>query len=206
MGMSKEEFTRRFMADQAQKQSGTIEKPFTKWTHELTSDLYRFRGQGLSEEEIAERLGVDVKAVKNKIRNDKQRAKEAEKKRSRQAASAQVATPSVDERYIECLQEEFAKCKLALDEEREKNETLSAENEKLMFRAQVAEMTTPCQGAFEEIRSIADCIHAVDFEILDDFESIVMLVCRIMNVCDKEIKKGKSSAVAGTTTEPKSKI
>lgn len=39
----------------------------TKWTPELVHDLLRLREEGVPVPQIAERLGVDVKAVRNKI-------------------------------------------------------------------------------------------------------------------------------------------
>lgn len=41
--------------------------PATKWTPELVHDLLRLREEGVPVPQIAERLGVDVKAVRNKI-------------------------------------------------------------------------------------------------------------------------------------------
>ena len=55
--------------DQAVKEFHNEEESMsaTKWTPELVHDLLRLREEGVPVPQIAERLGVDVKAVRNKI-------------------------------------------------------------------------------------------------------------------------------------------
>lgn len=72
--MSKEEFVNQFKDDMAHK----VKRQSTKWTDELVHDLYRLKEEGLSNKEIAERLGVDAAAVGKKIANDKYRGKNAD--------------------------------------------------------------------------------------------------------------------------------
>lgn len=74
MIMSKEEFVNQFKDDMAHK----VKRQSTKWTDELVHDLYRLKEEGLSNKEIAERLGVDAAAVGKKIANDKYRGKNAD--------------------------------------------------------------------------------------------------------------------------------
>lgn len=74
MRMSKDEFVNRFKEDMAHK----VKMQSTKWTTELVHDLYRLKEEGLSNKEIAERLGVDAAAVGKKIANDKYRRKNAD--------------------------------------------------------------------------------------------------------------------------------
>ncbi len=214
MGMSKEEFTRQFMADQTKKRTGGgIEKPFTKWTRELTSDLYRLYEQKLSAEEIAERLGVDVKAVKNKLRNDKQRAKQAQKKRQ-QPAPVQETKKGVDEQYIEHLEGEFAKCKLELNDANELNRQLAEEVAKLNSRLKGyveqidVERDSKFQDLFFEAECLVDCIRGINtdemkepanthilFDLLDSkLDAIYRQVPRV---------KKEDSETAGTAPEPK---
>lgn len=49
------------------KNKSTAPKRKTEWTPELTSDLVRMYDEGLKTPEIAERLGIDNKAVSNKL-------------------------------------------------------------------------------------------------------------------------------------------
>ena len=74
MIMSKEEFVNQFKDDMAHK----VKRQSTKWTDELVHDLSRLKEEGLSNKEIAERLGVDAAAVGKKIANDKYRGKNAD--------------------------------------------------------------------------------------------------------------------------------
>lgn len=183
MGMSKEEFTRQFMADQAQKRTGGgIEKPFTKWMHELTTDLYRLYEQNLSAEEIAERLGIDVKAVKNKLRNDTYRAKQAQKEQPVfRAHDIGKKAQSVDERYIEHLQEEFAKAKIALSDATELNRQLTEEVEKLRERLKGyvkqidVERDSELQDVFLEVSSLIDCIRGINTDEMKDSTNTFIL-------------------------------
>lgn len=50
-----------------------VKKPKTNWTPELVHDLQRLRAEGVPVPEIAERLGVDVLSVRNKLGRLKQK-------------------------------------------------------------------------------------------------------------------------------------
>lgn len=192
----------------------SAERKYFRWSAELFEELKRLYAEKLPIGEIAERLGIDYNTVKSKIASESFKAFRRPKGKkepkicppesngfSADKGRERDGVKGVDERYIKQLEQLLSKRTADWEEVVRKNEELSAENEKLLFRALCAEMPTASVERFEEIRSIADCIHAVDFELLNDCDSVVFLICRIMDVCDQEIRKGKSPAPLETATE-----
>ena len=86
-----------------------------------------------------------------------------------------------------------------LKEKTEENEALKKENERLA-------KNFVFHDPLEEIRSLADCVAAIDFNELLYFDSAKRLLLQIIEICDEEMKMPyieKSSASAGTETEQK---
>lgn len=128
MRMSKDEFVNRFKEDMAHK----VKMQSTKWTTELVHDLYRLKEEGLSNKEIAERLGVDAAAVGKKIANDKYRRKNADSAaktaenvtKTAENEAVPVKRDKADSMYISQLEQLLA-------ERTSKCETLEGENQAL---------------------------------------------------------------------------
>lgn len=173
-----------------------------RWTKELTEELYRLRGQGLSIKDISERLGVDAGTVKNKLKNDKQRKKAD--------AAAEAKPVNADKIYMSQLQE-------ILKEEKQKTETLSAKFTELKsvcacYEAEIGELRRenaalrgrlehsvklmqhtqqPVCEPLEEIYALADCLAVINFEELMCQSSAIRLVLRIMDICDDALLRLK---------------
>ncbi len=214
MSMSKEEFTRQFMADQAQRKQPGGKAAMFKWTPELTTDLYRLYEQKLSAEEIAERLGVDVEKVKVKLRNDKYRAKQNEEKRRRLIAPKQEVKKSVDEVYIEHLEGEFAKCKVELNHALELNRQLAEEVKELRedCRRYVEEIDVERDGAFQDLffeaQCLVDCIRGINTDEMKEAASTHILFDLLDSKLDGIYRqmprvKREDPETAGTAPESK---
>lgn len=81
----------------------------TKWTPELVHDLLQLREEGLTAPQIAERLGVDVKAVRNKIMNLKK--SQVKKEESKMETDVKPAPdPLLDELIFGAFDQAIAMC------------------------------------------------------------------------------------------------
>lgn len=81
----------------------------TKWTPELVHDLLRLRDEGVPVPQIAERLGVDVKAVRNKIMYLKK--SQVKKEESKMETDVKTAPdPLLDELIFGAFDQAIAMC------------------------------------------------------------------------------------------------
>lgn len=135
MRMSKEEFLNLFKEDMVHK----VKRQSTKWTDELVHDLYRLKEEGLSNKEIAERLGVDAAAVGKKIANDKYRRKNADsaaKTAENVAKTAENVTKTAENEAVPVKRDTadsmyISQLEQLLAERTSKCETLEGENQAL---------------------------------------------------------------------------
>lgn len=159
MRMSKDEFANRFKEDMAHK----VKMQSTKWTTELVHDLYRLKEEGLSNKEIAERLGVDAAAVGKKIANDKYRRKNADSAaktaenvtKTAENEAVPFKRDTADSMYVlqleQLLAERTSKCK-----------TLEGENQALQKKlAEQQSNGLNAEKSLGEVTVYLDCLTAI---------------------------------------------
>lgn len=213
MRMSKDEFVERFTADTKRK----AEKPKMNWTAELVHDLYSLKEEGLSNKEIAERLGVDAAAVGKKIANDKFRSKNAcsaakpaenvtktaeSVTKTAENEAVPVKRDTVDSMYILQLEQLLA-------ERTRKCETLEGENQVLQKKLAEqqssgldAEKSKELCDALGEVTVYLDCLTAIQLDKLtcsESFNALAELGLAAMRKCGKivlDIEKSSQTAEA----------
>lgn len=176
--------------------------PKTDWTPELIGDLKQFAGEGLTYNEIAERLGVDSKAVYYKAnalglkvtpssRWDKKNSKASEEKVQEDETTEQAESRFAESLYIEQLES-------LLKERTEEVCKLRSESAELSVKCKALQSEARTNfGLLEEIFFLADCIGAVDFETLVNFNSVVYLVNQILTLAQNELEKEKCPTSVG---------
>lgn len=203
MRMSKEEFMKGFASERPQSRigGGTMpkanKKPRTDWTPELVEELKKAYSENLPELEIAERLGVDEVAVKNKITRLGLRKLKAvsesadaiyikqledllkERTEKLEHIKQELKASTVLNRQ---LTEEFESVKWELSAAKSARE--QAEKDLVIFKEKAASALTdsPNLGAMEEIYAIADCLGAINLNDLMDSKSAQYLICKILDV------------------------
>lgn len=177
-------------------------KPRTDWTPELVEELKKAYSEKLSELEIAERLGVDELAVKNKITRLglrkikgtldikepadaiyikqledllKERTEKLEHIKQELKASTALNRQLTEE--LESVKWELSAAKSAKEQ---------AEKDFAIFKEKAASalMDAPNLGAMEEIYAIADCLGAINLNDLMDSKSAQYLICKILDVAN----------------------
>ncbi len=194
MRMTKEEFMKGFALERPQSRigGGTMpkanKKPRTDWSPELIAELKKAYSEKLSELEIAERLGVDELAVKNKIT----------RLGLRKTKNMKLASESADAIYIKQLEdllkertEELESVKWELSAVKCAKEQAEKDLAAFKEKAASALADAPNLGAMEEIYAIADCLGAINLNDLMDSKSAQYLICKILDVAnDALIKDG----------------
>ncbi len=188
--MSKEEFVRRALGDmeragkerRMEETKGRPEKTGGKtgggrmrWTEELVGELRRLLSDGLAHSEIAERLGIDLGAVKARIgKPDFKDLRQQRGSRTPQKKKPVQAAAGADETYIAQLEQ-------LLKERTEEAESLKRE----LCGARKIEADNPVWDYLSDARALADCVGAVNLSELRDEYSLKVISVAMDKLIDK---------------------
>ena len=194
--MSKEEFVSSFIRDRGltaeppperkREDAGEMKGQRAKrtvWTNEMCAELSRMHAEKLSPLEIAERLGLDELAVRNKI------TRMGLREPRKSVAPKGEKKESADAIYIRQLEDLLKERTLELEKAQAYNEALRIRNEMLMEQAEERLKDEPNFSAWEEVYALADCLGSINFNDLMKPDSASYLTCAILDIADRELAK-----------------
>ena len=177
--MSKEEFVQRASAElenrpEERKRGGRV-----RWTEELVGELRRLLSDGLAYSEIAERLGIDLGAMKARIgKPDFKDLRQQRGSRTPQKKKPVQAAGGADETYIAQLEQ-------LLKERTEEAESLKRE----LCGARKIEADNPVWDYLSDAEALADCIGAVDVGELLDSDSLQVMAIMVRKLIQNAWKE-----------------
>lgn len=176
MGMTKQEFMAAFEADKARRDKQTDAAVIQKrrrinWTAEMVNDIKKLHGEGLTYAEIAERIGVELTALKSKI---------ARLGLHRGRKKSDTGSDTADEIYIHQL-EELLKMRTSELENAQKEIADKKYTDKIG--------DSPDNTALEKIYAMLDCLRAINPENLESIDSAKHIICNTLEIIRDEIQR-----------------
>lgn len=189
--MSKKEFVRRASAELGSHPKERGRGGRVRWTEELVGEVRRLLSDGLTYSGIAERLGIDLGAVKARIgKPDFKDLRQQRRSRTPQKKKPVQAAGGADETYIAQLEQ-------LLKERTEETESLKRE----LCGARKIEADNPVWDYLSDAEALADCIGAVDAGKLldsDNLQVMAIMVGKLIQNAWKELSGREGRKWDGT--------